>query len=83
MLLLFIGTVSVTYLVCFAMKNAITWGVHLDLHDTSSPIYVNGKLSLGQTIRIYHECEGGIEKSIPMITVWHHKGMDGRAVAQC
>ena len=48
MLLLFIGTVSVTYLVCFAMKNAITWGVHLDFHDTSSPIYVNGKwLSLG------------------------------------
>ena len=23
-------------------------------------------------IRIYHECEGGIEKSILRITVWHH-----------
>ena len=24
-------------------------------------------------IRIYHECEGGIEKSVPRITVWHHE----------
>ena len=24
-------------------------------------------------IRIYHECEGGIENSIPGITVWHHE----------
>ena len=24
-------------------------------------------------IRIYHECEGRIEKSVPWITVWHHK----------
>ena len=24
-------------------------------------------------IRIYHECEGWIEKSVQMITVWHHK----------
>ena len=26
-----------------------------------------------QTIRIYHECEGRIIKSVPRITVWHHK----------
>ena len=25
------------------------------------------------TIRIYHECEGGIEKFFPMVTVWHHQ----------
>ena len=25
-----------------------------------------------QIIRIDHECEGGIEKSIPRITDWHH-----------
>ena len=25
------------------------------------------------TIRIYHECEGRIEKSVPRITVWHHE----------
>ena len=24
-------------------------------------------------IRIHYECEGRIEKSIPMITDWHHK----------
>ena len=24
-------------------------------------------------IRIYHECEGRIEKSVSRITVWHHK----------
>lgn len=35
-----LGTISVTYLVCFAMKNAISWGIHLDFHDVSSPVYV-------------------------------------------
>ena len=25
------------------------------------------------TIRIHHECEGGIEKPVPRIIVWHHK----------
>ena len=23
-------------------------------------------------LRIYHECEDGIEKSVPRITVWHY-----------
>ena len=27
----------------------------------------------GKNIRIYHECEGRIEKSVPRIAVWHHK----------
>ena len=26
-----------------------------------------------QNSRICHECEGGIEKSVPRITVWHHE----------
>ena len=26
-----------------------------------------------ETIRIYHEYEGGIEKSVPRITDWHHE----------
>ena len=26
-----------------------------------------------EIIRIYHEFEGGIEKSVPRITVWHHE----------
>ena len=25
------------------------------------------------TIRIFHECEGGIEKSVAQITLWHHE----------
>ena len=28
---------------------------------------------LRKTIRIYHECEGRIEKSLPRIAVWHHQ----------
>ena len=26
-----------------------------------------------RNIRIYHECEGRIEKSVPRIAVWHHE----------
>ena len=26
-----------------------------------------------RTIRIYHECEDRIEKSVPRIAVWHHE----------
>ena len=26
-----------------------------------------------ERIRIHHGCEGGIEKSVPMITDWHYK----------
>ena len=27
----------------------------------------------GRIIRIYHECEGRIEKSVPRIAVWHRE----------
>ena len=27
----------------------------------------------GHIIRIYHECEGRIEKSVPRISVWNHE----------
>ena len=27
---------------------------------------------MGKIIRIYHECEARIEKSVPRIAVWHH-----------
>ena len=30
-------------------------------------------VSMCNNIRIYHECEGRIEKSIPRIDVWHHE----------
>ena len=32
-------------------------------------------------IRIPHECEGGIEKSVPRITDWHHKAC--RVMSNC
>ena len=33
----------------------------------------NGLCGKCNTISIYHECEGGIEKSVPRITDWHHE----------
>ena len=30
-------------------------------------------VTCGQNMRIYYECEGGIEKSVPMVTNWHHE----------
>ena len=30
-----------------------------------------------QTIRIHHECEVGIEQSVPRITDWHHEACRG------
>ena len=30
-------------------------------------------MRLAETIRIYNECEGRIEKSVPRIPVWHHE----------
>ena len=30
-------------------------------------------LETQDTIRMHHECEGGIEKFVPRITDWHHK----------
>ena len=35
----------------------------------------NAKLKVfySHTIRIYHECEGRIEKSVTRITIWHHE----------
>ena len=29
----------------------------------------------GYNIKIYHECESRIEKSVPMIAVWHHEAI--------
>ena len=31
------------------------------------------KKSASGNIRIHHECEGGIEKSVPRIIDWHHE----------
>ena len=34
-----------------------------------------------EIIRIYHECEGIIEKSVPRIAVWHHEAC--RLITNC
>ena len=36
-------------------------------HNSGNPKY------LLRPIRIYHECEGRIDKSVPMIAVWHNE----------
>ena len=41
------------------------------MHFTSSPI--NGRSIVLGIIRIHHECEGGIEKSVLRNTNLHHK----------
>ena len=42
-----------------------------DKEYDSDEEYILGN-SMG-IIRIYHECEDGIEKSVPRITDWHHE----------
>ena len=34
---------------------------------------LTGGLEVSLSIRIYYECEGRIEKSVPRIAVWHHE----------
>ena len=53
-------------------KVVINWLV-ADAFLWLGPQWFNLRLSLAQTISIYHECEGGIEKSAPRITDWHHE----------
>ena len=42
-------------------------------NDSSTCSYKWSELALDINIRIYHECEGRIEKSILRIAIWHHK----------
>ena len=42
--------------------------------DNVKPVYPpQTKFAGGINIRIHHECDGGIEKSGPTITDWHHE----------
>ena len=43
------------------------------LWPTVVPGLTTVRLTMSENIRIYHKCEGGIEKSISRITIWHHK----------
>ena len=35
------------------------------------------EIGIVNNIKIYHECEGGIEKSVSRIAVWHHEACQG------
>ena len=43
--------------------------MHKQMREQKAFVINGGK----RVIRIYHECEGRIEKSVPRIAVWHHK----------
>ena len=36
-----------------------------------------------EIICIHHECEGGIEKSVPRITDWHHEACLVMTIGEC
>ena len=42
-------------------------------HSCSYLFHCAGNDSSDETVRIYHACEGRIEKSVPRIAVWHHE----------
>ena len=42
-----------------------------------------GVTHLQKIIRIYHECEYGLEQSVPRITVWHHEACPLMAINGC
>ena len=50
---------------------------NVDQNPTTSTVTT----SFVGTIRIYHECEGRIEKSVSRITVWHHEAC--RVMTNC
>ena len=52
---------------------------NLELDDFPFDVQVRWSVLMLQfkNIRIYHECEGRIEKCVPRITVWHHEGSRG------
>ena len=44
---------------------------------------VPGKTLRDKSISIYHECEGGIEKSVPRFTDWHHEACRVMTIGDC
>ena len=71
------GTRSGTMYYCACSGSKLFW-----LSAALSPLVEKGKNYLySKNIRIYHECEGRIEKSVPRITVWHHEAC--RVMTNC
>ena len=36
-------------------------------------LHFSGKIFVGENIRILHECQVWIDKSVPRVTFWHHE----------
>ena len=65
---LFITCIFLAHYSLFIIKKGL-YSLIIIPHPDPHSMY----LILTLCIRIYHECEGGIEKSILRITIWHHE----------
>ena len=43
----------------------------IEKHESTQRLELNKHKDMDNNIRIYHECEGRTEKSVPRIAVWH------------
>ena len=65
--------VSLRIILTLTIHNQHSYGVVQDSFGSLLILYDRRRSCMGRgTIRIYHECEGRIEKSIPKIAVWHY-----------
>ena len=58
----------ITYLILYPRMHLFRYSL-----DSSTNASLNMLTTSKKTIKILHECEGGIEKSVPRITDWHHE----------
>ena len=65
---LFVGTTVV-----FAVGHVLLSFIYFLFPFISCPSSFFVIYTCEEIIRIYHECEGGIEKSVPRITDWQNK----------
>ena len=47
--------------------------LHSDVYCRYHIIIITIKEVTVDIVRIYNECEGRIEKSVPMLSIWHHE----------
>ena len=57
-------------------NSSLPWSETLSCNDynlIAAILFCSSYCLMSLSIRIYHECEGRIEKSVPRIAVWHHE----------
>ena len=68
---IFIFGIQCTICMGVGLKEGLIW---LDNSSTSCTTYkITWDYSLGWNVRVHHECEVRIEKSVLRIAVWHHR----------